>query len=187
MKNGFQLALFLFVAAVLVSHSAGALGLSGPFLEDNTFDVQEGKSATMQLVLQNTNDEPVLTVFALSSDENIANVIDPKPSYLLPPKSSNTTITLNIISPPGAKIGSIYQVKYSFGPVEPSSGGTIAFIPGISMAFKVKIVRDPDKFYFGYYLKENGLMWLVIMLVVACYVAYGIYKRKQNGKSKRRF
>ncbi len=186
MKNRFQLALFLFVAAILVSHSAGAIGLSGPFLEDNTLGVQEGKATTMQLVLQNTNDEPVLTLFSLSSDGNIANVIDPKPSYLLPPKSSDTTITLNITAPPGAKIGSLYNVKYSFGPVEPSSGGTITFIPGISRAFKVKIVRDPDKFYFGYYLKEKGLMWLVILLVVVCYVAYGIYKRK-NGKKRKPF
>lgn len=180
MKDWFRLALFLFVAAVLVSHSAGALGVSAPFLEDNTLMVQDGKATTIQLVLQNTNDEPVTTLFSLSSDENIANVIDPKPSYLLPPKSSDTIITVNITSPSGAKIGSLYNVKYSFGPVEPSTGGTISFVPGISRAFKVKIVRDPDQFYFGYYLKEKGLMWLVILLIVVCYVAYGVYKRKKK-------
>ena len=183
MKNNLLLIALLLVAALCFSGIAGALGVSGPFLESNTLDVQDGKATTMQLVLQNTNDEPVLTVFALSSEGDIANVIDRQSSYLLPPKSINTVIVLNITAPQGAKIGSIYEVKYSFGPVEPSTGGIIAFAPGISRSFKVKIVRDPDRFYLGYYLKEKGLMWLVILLILIGYVWYGFHKKK----SKRKF
>ena len=182
MKNKLLLTIILLVAALCISGLAGALGISGPFLEDNTLEVQDGKATTMQLVLQNTNDEPVLTLFSMSSDSDIARVIDPQPSYLLPPKSISTVIVLNITAPPNAKIGNIFNVKYSFGPVEPSAGGTIAFVPGISRSFKVKIVRGPDKFYFGYYLKEKGLMWLVILLILAGYVAYGIYKKKRKRK-----
>lgn len=186
MKNKLLLTMLLLAAAISVSGLAGALGVSGPFLEDNTLGVQEGKATTMQLVLQNTDDEPVLTMFQLSSDGNIASVVDPKPSYLLPAKSISTVIVLNITAPRDAKIGGVYTVKYSFGPVQPSGGGTIAFIPGISRNFKVKITRDSDKFYFGQYLKEKGLMWLLIITILAGYVAYGIYKRKK-GKSRKIF
>ncbi len=168
--------------AVIIASEGHAVGVSIPFLEENILQVPEGGATLFTITLQNVESEDVLVKVDYSSDSDIAKIIDHKQAYLLPAGSVDNKVTFNISIPENANIGDIYSVKLTVAPLKPGAGGTISVLAGISRNFKVQVTRAPDKFYFGQYLKEQGMMWAVVVLVLAIYVVYSIRKKKKGGK-----
>ncbi|MBI2141147.1 hypothetical protein HYU16_01865 [Candidatus Woesearchaeota archaeon] len=165
---------------------AGALGVSSPFLEKNTMELAEdGGSAMFTITLQNVDEEDVPVKVDVSSNGDIARIVDPKDVYILPAGSVDTKVTINITVPDSARVGDVYEVRYSVKPLTSEPGGIVSLLPGVSLKFKVKIEKNSDKFYLGYYLQETGKMWVVIILIVIAYAAYRIHKRKKGKHGKK--
>ena len=181
-------ALISAAALLIMAAAATAIGVSTPFLENNVLQLAEGHSTQFTIVLQNVEESEVTARLDYTSDGNIASIIDYKKLYVLPAKSVDTKATFDITAPEKAKIGEVYEVKFTVAPAHAQAGGTIALVGGISKSFKVEITRDPNKFYLNYYIAETGWLWGIVILILAGYVAYGVYKRKKGkGKSRKIF
>ncbi|MBI2550474.1 hypothetical protein HYV83_04825 [Candidatus Woesearchaeota archaeon] len=185
-NTGFSLlfvTLFVALAAIFAltaTIEAYALGVSTPYIENNILGVTEGKSVMFTITLQNVEKEDMRARVDSSSDGNIASIIDHKDVYVLPAGSLDTKVTFNITAPEKAKIGDVYDFRFTVAPLQTQAGGLISVLPGISRSFKVVITRDSNKFYLNYYLTETGKLWGIVLLVLAGYIAYGIYKRRKS-------
>lgn len=175
-------ALISAIALLVMASGATAIGVSTPFLEKNVLQLAEGHSTQFTITLQNVEESEVTARLDYSSDDNVANIPGYKQLYVLPAKSVDTKATFNITAPEKAKIGEVYEVRFTVSPAQAQAGGTIALVGGISKSFKVEIIRDPNKFYLNYYIAETGKLWGIVALILACYVAYGVYKRKKKRK-----
>lgn len=178
----------VFFAAMAVSEAgeARAIGVSTPVLTDSTIEVAEGSGpAFFTITLQNVeeNDAPVRITYG--SDTDIAKIIDYKEVYVLPAKSLDTKVTFNITLPESARINDVYEIRYTVAPMSAQSGGMLSVVAGISKSLKVRVSRNPDKFYLGLYLQETGKMWVVILLIVIAYAAHSIHKRKKGKHGKK--
>ncbi len=174
--------LALILGAVLTLPIAQALGVSTPVLQDNTIEVPERAESTMFTIsLQNGDQQNISVKVLYSSDSGIANVIGYKDVYFLP-SGAGTSVTFNITLPQSAKVNDEFTLSYTVIPVSAQSGGLIPLSAGISRSIKVKVSKNPDRFYLGYYIQETGKTWLVVMAVLAAYVAYSIRKRRKRGK-----
>lgn len=174
-------ALISAIALLIMAAPATAIGVSMPFLENNVLQLAEGHSAQFTIILQNVEESEVAVRLDYASDGNVAGIIDYRQLYMLPAKSLGTKAMFNITAPQKAEIGDVYEVKFTVSPVQAQAGGAIGFVGGISRSFKVVIIRDPNKFYLNYYIAETGWLWGIVVLILAGYVAYGVYKRKKKG------
>lgn len=183
--------LFAALAAIFAltgAIGAYAFGVSTPVIENNILGLAEGKSTTLAITLQNVEKEEMRVRVDSSSEGNVASIIDPKEAYVLPAGSLDTKVTFNLTAPKAAKIGDVYEFRFTVAPLQAQAGGLISVVPGISRSFKVVITRDPNKFYLNYYLTETWGLWGIVLIVLAGYLAYGIYKKKGNkGKGRKIF
>ena len=168
----------LCVAAILMLMLAGssyAIAVGAPYLEDNTLKVQEGKSATYTITLQNVEESDAYVQVSVAG---IAEIADKKDGYAVPAGKTDFPVTFNIIPPEDAELGDVYEVTYSV------RGGKSGGLPvGLTMNRKleVEIVKNPDKVYFGSYMRENGMLWAVLLLIV---IGYAWYKRNERKRKR---
>ena len=139
MKKLIILSPFIFL---LLPLNIYAVGISSPYLEDNTLQLIRGESTTYSINLQNTEDTDIDIEIIYSS--KIAKIIDYKEVYTLPAGTLKTKISFDITASRETKIGDIYTVSYSVNPLAPSGEGTLPMIVGINKKFNVEIIKDPN-------------------------------------------
>lgn len=169
--KAFVIAAILMLALATTSY---AIAVGSPYLEDNTLKIQEGKTATYTITIQNVGKTDLKVKVLVSG---IAEIVDEKEFYEVKAGNTNFPITFKITPPEDAELGDTYDVGYSVRPV--SSGGFIGIT--LNKEIKVEIVKNPDKVYLGSYLRENGLLWLVIFAAV---IGYAWYKRNERKRKK---
>ena len=168
--------IFLAVLLLLASN-AYAIAVSSPYLENNVLRLQEETSTTFTLVLQNIEERDEEIQITVTSEA--ASLENPKEFYVIPAGNTNFPVNLKIVPPKNAKLGDTYRVEYSVHSRTVGSGFPIAV--GINKRFTVEITKNSEKFYFGSYLRENGLLWITIFAILIGYVWY-----KRNEKKKRK-
>ena len=160
-----RLAILLLFLLSLFSLEVYSVGISSPYLENNTFKLIKGQSAIYSINLQNTEDIDVEV--KISYDSNIAKIIDYKEVYTLPAGKLDTQISFNITAPEKARIGDIYTVSYSMKPLSMGGGGTLPIAMGIAKHFNVEIAKDPnsaDAPVLWHYAAFAGVFVILIML-----------------------
>jgi len=163
--------IFLFVCLI---YKANALGVSSDFLENNTLELIDGSSTIYGIRLQNPDEEEVNVRLVLNS--NTAKIINYKEIYTL--SKGKTEVLFNITAPEDARIGDIYGVGYYMEPVSALGGGGIPIGMKINKDFKVKIIRDTNKFYF-----ESWHLFVlvgIILLLIILYRNRNIYKKHRK-------
>jgi hypothetical protein len=148
---------------VLLFEQVGAVGIVTDYLNDNTLNLVDGSSTTFKILLQNVDSEELKVRVGIDSD--IAQIIDYKDVYTLPPGVSNTPVLFNITSPKNAKVVEIYTVSYHMEP-QSAGGGTVAIGMRMNKDFKVRIIKDPNKLYPEDYFARAILIAVIIILVV---------------------
>ncbi len=157
---------------VLFLKEAAAIGIVTTYLEDNTLELMEGKSATYEIKLQNTEEE---TEVRLVMDSEIAEIIDYKETYVLPKGVSNTPVAFNITAPKDAKVGDEYVIGYYMEPMS-GKGGLIPLGIRINKQLKVRIIEDPNKSHIKDYL-IGGIIAAIIS------VLFFIVNKRKHKKS----
>jgi len=119
--------IYLFFLILLLPY-VYSLGMASTYLQENTLKLEPGESYIYFITLQNGDDIDVNAEFFLNSE--IAEIVNPKETYLLKGKSYDTEIMLNITIPKEDSPGKIYSVSYSLKPIADNRGQ-------ISMNFKL--------------------------------------------------
>lgn len=130
------------LAIAIFSASAYALGVASDFLENNTLHIEAGSYKEFRITLQNSEDELQAVHVSVTSDNDIAGLVDARDSYELPPKSYNTQLVINITIPKDAKAGASYDAGYSVGQGKAKEGGPVPFVVNVNRGFKV-VVKEP--------------------------------------------
>lgn len=174
-------ALIIAVAAVILLASAMnsyAIAIGSPYLDDNTLKLPEEQSATYTIVLQNIEKSDARLDVILNS--NFAEIVDKKDVYVVPAGVTDYPVTFKITQPEGAKLGDVYTIDYEVS--SKNADGSLPMALGITKSFRVEIVKNPEKFYFGSYLRENGLLWLLLFAMLIGYAWYVRNERKKKQK-----
>ena len=169
--KAFVIAAILMLALATTSY---AVAVGSPYLEDNTLKIQQDKTTTYTITIQNTAETDIRVKVRVSG---IAEIVDEKEFYEVKAGNTNFPVTFKITLPKDAELGDTYNVGYSVIPV--GTGGFVGLT--LNKEVKVEIVKNPDKVYLGTYLRENGLLWLVIFAVV---IGYAWYKRNERKRKK---
>ncbi|MBI2664945.1 hypothetical protein HYX10_06425 [Candidatus Woesearchaeota archaeon] len=168
----------LIVAAIVIlalAANAHAIAVGSPYLEENTLKIPEGQTATYTITLQNIEDSDAQ---AIVSAAGIAEIIDEKESYIVPAGVTDFPIAFKITPPEDAELGDVYEVSYS---VRGGKAGSLPVGLTLNRKFNVEITKNPDKFYFGTYLREKGFLWMALLITVA---GYAWYKRNERKRKK---
>lgn len=160
---------------VLAMHVT-AVAVGSPYLPDNTMKIPEELSGEYTITLQNVGETEVFYRVKLNS--NIAEIVDEKDVYVVGAGVTNFPVTFRV-EPGDASLGEVYDIEYVVTAAE--SEGTLPVALGIAKHFKVEIVQNPDKVYFGSYMRDNGLLWGFLFIVIVGYVWY-----KRNERKKKR-
>lgn len=160
-----KLVILLPIILLLFSLKIYAVGISSPYLVNNTIKLMEGKSTIYTINLQNTEDIDIDVSITYSSE--IAKIIDYKERYTLPAKKLDTKISFNITAPIDAKIGDTYTISYSMKSLGSSGDGLLPMTTGMSKKFNVEIIKDPDSpdtnFLLYFFVSVIAVLILIII------------------------
>ena len=159
------IALFPFIL-LLFSLEAYAIGISSPYLENNTIQLIKGQSTIYSINLQNPEDIDINVKISYSSD--VAKIIDYKEVYTLLAGKLDTPVSFNKTASEETKINKIYTVSYSVKPLSIPGGGTLPMTMSIAKQFNVKIIKDPDKagtYVLGYYAAFIAIAMIIFIFI----------------------
>lgn len=175
--------LFIFSLS-LVSFNAYSLGISSPYLENNTLLLPKGQSTIYTIILQNPEDIDIEV--RLNYDSKIAKIIDYKEAYILPAGKLDTKISFNITASKDTKPGDIYPVSYSIKPLSSTGGGTLPMIVGMNKQFNVELLKADEnaRSYFSptsyYLIFIASAMTLLVILTILIIRSLKIKKPKRT-------
>lgn len=169
--------LILFLLGLASSLSAKALAVASDNLEGNTLTLTEGSSKIYSIRLQNPDSSE--SRVKVDYDGQFMKLLDYREEYVLPPQSS-TRIEFNITAPNYDKNNDSFTLSYTVHQLSGPSGGGIPFLTKINKNFKLKVARDPNKFYIDY-------DYTAYIAVVLAFLLYIFWKKSKARKGKRKF
>lgn len=134
--NGIVLAI-VFVA---LAQTVSALGISYPYMENNTLALSPGENHYFKLVIQNDEDVPVTVNITLNSP--IASLVGGG-LVTVPSKSYDAFVYLNITVPQDAQVGDRYSIAYVVGPGPERGEGQVPFSIRYTRSFDVLVTAGP--------------------------------------------
>lgn len=154
---------FLFIL-LLFSLKSYAIGISSPYLANNTIKLIKGQSTVYTITLQNPEDADIDVGVGYSG--KIAKIIDYKEIYTLPAGKIDTQISFFINASEEAKVGDIYTVSYSIKPLSVKGEGTLPISTVISKKFDVEVIKDPNSFDMRLLWYYGGFAVALLVLVI---------------------
>ncbi len=172
-----KIIILLLFALSAIAISANAISVVADYLVNNSLVLVQGESKIYSIRLQNPADNEV--GIKLDYDRTLMKVIDYKEVYILPPKTGYK-ILFNVTAPEDS---GLYDVSYTVGEVEPSSGSGLPILLKINKNFKLKVVEDPKK---EFKLSYGSIMFAIALLAFMLYIFIKKteIKQKSGGKPK---
>ena len=164
--------------AVIFSLNVNALSVVSDYLENDTLLLVDGTSKLYSIRLQNPSSEAIN--LQLTYDDTTAKVIDYEEIYTVPPKT-NKAIFFNISTPPDSKPDDTYIVSYTVHQLS-GSGPSLPILLKINKNFKLKITKDPNKFYISDYYPY--IPNVVIILIIILFLFRKKFMKKGTSKKK---
>ena len=172
------LILTLFIA--VLSINAGALSVVSDHLANDTLLLEEGSSKIYGVRLQNPGSEEIR--LQITYDKDTSSIVDYEETYAVPPQSSKP-IFFNVSAPPGANPGKTYLVSFTVHELS-GSGQGVPILLKISKSLKVKIIKDPDKFYIDelkQFIPQAAIAGVILILVIIKFIKRkGIKLKREN-------
>ncbi len=153
----------LFIA--VLSLNAGALSVVSDYLVNDTLLIEEGSSKLYGARLQNPGSEEIY--LQITYDNTTAKIIGYEEINAVPPQSSKP-ILFNVSAPPKAKPGKIYIISYTVHELS-GSGQGVPILLKISKSLKVKIIKDPDKFYIDelkQFIPQAAILGVILFFLI---------------------
>jgi len=170
-----RVVIFLFLAIALLSLEVHSISVASDYLQGGTLELIEGTSKIYSIRLQNPTDDQV--GLKLDYDAAFMKVIDYKEIYTLSPRETGYSILFNVTAP--KKLGE-YNVGYTVSEVEPAGGGGLPIRLKINRNFKLKIIKDPNKFHINYFAS----IYVAALLILGFALVKKILPKKQERKRK---
>ena len=169
--------LVLISFSILLSLNAKALAVASDYLDDNTLALVEGTSKIYSIRLQNP--DSFESRVKIDYDGQYMKAMDFKEEYVLPPKSS-TRIEFNVTAPKYNKNNNEFVISYTVHQLSGTSGGGIPFLTKINKNFKLRVARDPSKFYLDY-------DYAAFAAIILTFLLYVFWTRQNNKRKKYKF
>lgn len=173
----------LFIA--LFSPTAYALAVAADHLEGDILLLEDGKSKLYGIRLQNPGEEEIQ--LQLTYDNTKAEVLDYKEIYAIPPKT-NYPVFFNISSKSFGP-GDEFTIGYTVHQLSVSGPG-VPLLFKINKNFKVRITKNPDKFYVDELKQFIPQAIVVLMIILAILVKKfgieGIIKKLKSMTKKKK-
>jgi hypothetical protein len=169
---------FIFLTVILLPLISSS-GVATPYWDENPLKMSPGESVTVTLSLQNMVGEEDIKVKAeLSSEGNIAALVDPNPEYSVPFGRDNVPVSIKITIPSDAQVGTKYDISASFRQVSDETGQMLHVASAFTSELPVEVVgvgespvkeepKAPEKTnnMFTYVLLLLGIVLVVIVIV----------------------
>jgi len=179
----------IMIALLVMPITGYALGIASDYLEDSVYKIEIGTTqAEYGIRLQNMDDEQKTVKVLMGSDYNIASIRDYKDFYVLQPKTTETSIIIDINVPEDAEVGDRYAVTYS---VKESVEGDaqVEFSTALSKSFIIEIVEEGE----GTVIQQRDVnlgndMTIVILgaiILLAVIFAYRVVSRKPKRTARK--
>ena len=153
--------LFFILFVILLCFNVNSISVVSDRLENDILLLEDGTSKLYGIRLQNADSNEIQ--LQLTYDKTIAKVIDYQEMYTVPPKESKP-IYFNISAPTNSKPDDLYTVSYTVHDL--SGGGTgLSISLKINKDFKVKIIKDPNKFYLSDYYKHIPRIIIILAIL----------------------
>ncbi|MBI2542174.1 hypothetical protein HYV80_05685 [Candidatus Woesearchaeota archaeon] len=162
----------------MLSLNAKALAVASDYYDDNTLTLTDGASKIYSIRLQNSDSDDYRV--KVDYDKQFMRAIDFKEEYVLPPKSS-TRIEFNVTAPRYDKKNNLFTLSYTVHQLTAPAEGGIPFLTKINKNIKLKVIKDPNKFYIDYF----SLGYVAALLLLA-FAALKKVAKKQKPAFKNR-
>ena len=169
--------IFAFLILILLSGNAYSLAVASDFLEGDTLELAEGASRLYGIRLQNPTEQEIK--LKLTYDETFLHVIDYQDEYTIPPKT-NLPVFFNVTAG-NAKPGQAHTVSYTVHELS-GSGSGVPMLIKIAKNFRLKVVKDPNKFYIDDYYKY--IPHAAVILLVVYFLLRKEFSSKKFGRNK---
>jgi hypothetical protein len=160
-----------------------ASGVATPYWDENPLMMYPGESVIIELVLQNMAGEPedIILKAKISSERDIASLIEEEREYLVPFGRDDIKVPIEIKIPENIEGGGIMEIFVSFTKVEDSTEGMVNVVPSTTSKIVVEIVGvEESTFYQQPAPKEeiNYLTWIIGLIILGLIITWIIKKRK---------
>ncbi len=142
MRGVVVFSLLVLLLVLFMTPPVSALGIAQEYLENSTLRLIKGGTYYFDLVMQNPSDEPISVTLNLTSEKNVAEIVDHNETYILPPKSFKNNIQVKVVAPKKSFVGDSFKVRYSMMPFQEQEGGQLGMVMKISQSFDVLIVNE---------------------------------------------
>jgi hypothetical protein len=158
-----------------------ASGVSRPYWDDHPLKLAPGESKTIQLTLQNTDDEDM--TFKTTINSEIAELDDKSDEYLVPSGKTDQKVNVKIEIPKNAEIGTEYKVRFTFKEIASGEGGMISMTSAFSMDVPVEVVSYDESALRSEKTQEKEFGWNYIIIgVIAVLILIGIINNIKKRK-----
>ena len=168
--------IFALLFIILLSINVSSFGVVSDFLEDDTIELIEGTSILYKIRLQNPTQADIR--LKLTYDKTFIKVIDYQEEYTVRPKE-NLPILFNVTAG-NAKQGKVFTVTYTVHQLA-GSGSGVPILIKIAKGFKLKIIKDPHKFYISN-LHVYAPQAIIVLLIISFLVFKKIGKNKSGNR-----
>jgi len=159
--------LVLILLSLMLSLNAKALAVASDFLDNNTLILIEETSKIYSIRLQNPDTYEIKV--KVDYTKELMEPIDFQEEYILQPQSV-TRVEFNVTAPEYDKDSNVFDVGYTVHQLTGGPGGGIPFLTKINKNFKVRVIKNPSKFYIDY-------DYAAFAIIAAAFLAYLFIKR----------
>lgn len=175
-----KLIILIAIALLASAYNAKALGVVQDYLANDTIELNESAYKIYGIRIQNPTEEEIKV--KLTYDKSLLKVIEPQEEdeYQIAPKS-NRKIYFNV-SAENLKRDDVYEAGFTVHQLAGSGPGVPVLIK-IAKSFKVRVNRNPNKFYaddYYPYLKIGAV------ILICLYILYRLKFKKRGLKRKNR-
>lgn len=172
--------IILILLSIMLSLNVKAIAVASDYLEDDTLALIEGTSTIYSIRLQNP--EPYESIVRIDYSKEFVDIINYKEEYVLPPQSS-TRIEFNVTAPKYNIKGNIFTIGYTVHQLSGAPGGGVSFLAKLNKNFKLKVIKNPDKFYINY----DYVAYTAIVITFLLYIFWKSYNVKRKKRKSRKF
>lgn len=134
----------LLILITLSSYSEAGFGVARENLPNGILKLHPGESTWYSIWIQNPTENNMYVSVGMKGGENAVTITKAKDIYLVPAKTDNTQIRLNISIPKDTSTNKIYNVSILVGQAV-GTGKGVTLSGAIGFAMKVQVIGETEK------------------------------------------
>ena len=167
-NNNIKITTLIIIFLCSINYVA-ALGVSSPYWEEHPLKMHPGQSKEVSFSLVNKpNAELANAIVELIQGEQIAEITSGK-FYSVAPGTTDTKVILKLDIPENAKIGDVFDVKFTVKAGAPEDEGTVQIAVGYNVNFPIIIVEEseiPEEKIIPKTSEKTNINWVIWLIII---------------------